>query len=169
LADRPLHGYELKAAYEEELVPSPDTQLNYGQVYTTLERLARDGLVEHEKVSQSERPDKKVYVLTEKGRQQLHDWFAKPAPLDLDLRNETFLKLMLALRLRGFDPLTVLAGERRSAFARLHEVTQARAEAIREPASIQMILLLDLAMLRLDAFVKWLDRCEEAMKKEKRR
>jgi DNA-binding PadR family transcriptional regulator len=164
-----LHGYELKAAYEEELVPSPETQLNYGQVYATLERLARDGLVEHEKVSQSERPDKKVYVLTEKGRQQLQDWFAKPAALDLDLRNETFLKLMLALRLREYDPREVLAVERRTAFAKLHEVTQARAEAVRGPASLQTILLLDLAMLRLDAFVKWLDRCEEAMKKEKRR
>jgi DNA-binding PadR family transcriptional regulator len=169
LADRPLHGYELKAAYEEELVPSPDTQLNYGQVYTTLERLTRDGLVEHEKVSQAERPDKKVYVLTVKGRHELHDWFAKPAALDLDLRNETFLKLMLARRLHDCDPLAVLAVERREVFARLHDVTQARVQAVKESAPLQTVLLLELAMLRLEAFVKWLDRCEEALKKEKRR
>jgi DNA-binding PadR family transcriptional regulator len=168
LADRPLHGYELKAAYEEELVPS--TQLNYGQVYATLERLARDGLVEHEKVTQSERPDKKVYVLTERGRQELHDWLVKPATPDLDLRNEeTFLKLSLTLRLRERDPIEVLAVERREAFARLHDVTRARTEAVKEAASLPTILLLDLAMLRLDALVRWLDRCEEALKKEKRR
>ena len=63
----------------------------------------------------------------------------------------------------------MLVVERREAFARLHEVTQARAAAVKESASLQTILLLDLAMLRLDAFVKWLDRCEETLKKEKRR
>ena len=60
LAERPLHGYELKAAYDTELFPG--SPLNFGQVYTTLERLARDGLVAGEVVSQAERPDKKVYA-----------------------------------------------------------------------------------------------------------
>jgi DNA-binding PadR family transcriptional regulator len=106
LADRPLHGYELKAAYEEQLVPA--AQLNYGQVYTTLERLRRDGLVAHEVVSQAERPDKKVYALTGAGRKELRAWLASPSCLDLDLRNETFLKLALARRLADADPLGVL-------------------------------------------------------------
>src|SRR5438552_2967952 len=103
LADHPLHGYELKAAYEEDLVPS--TQLNYGQVYTTLERLARDGLVAHEVVSQAERPDKKVYALTADGRRELQEWLATASRLDLDLRNETFLKLVLSRRLKKSDPM----------------------------------------------------------------
>src|SRR6267143_6319311 len=89
LSKKPLHGYELKAAYEQDLVPA--SQLNYGQVYTTLERLGRDGLVAHEVVSQTERPDKKVYALTDQGRKELHAWLETPARLDLDLRNETFL------------------------------------------------------------------------------
>src|SRR5205823_328639 len=55
LAGGPLHGYDLKAAYESDLVPA--ARLNYGQVYTTLDRLHRDGLVVPEVVSQSERPD----------------------------------------------------------------------------------------------------------------
>src|SRR5207244_162321 len=123
LSKKPLHGYELKAAYEEDLVPA--TQLNYGQVYTTLERLGRDGLVAHEVVSQTERPDKKVYALTPGGRRELHEWLTTPSRLDLDLRNETFLKLMLARRLEDADPLEVLRVERRACFERLHEVTQA--------------------------------------------
>jgi DNA-binding PadR family transcriptional regulator len=167
LADRPLHGYELKAAYEEQLVPA--TQLNYGQVYTTLERLGRDGLVAHEVVSQVERPDKKVYALTDEGRRQLHDWLATPSPLNLDLRNETFLKLTLSRRLEDVDPLEVLAIERRSGFERLHEVTGARAEADKEGTDLSTILLLDLAVLRLEAFLKWLDRCEEVLKQESTR
>jgi DNA-binding PadR family transcriptional regulator len=151
----------LKAAYESELVPAG--QLNYGQVYATLERLSRDGLVGHEVVSQSERPDKKVYALTEVGRSQLREWLTTPSPVDLDLRNETFLKLTLALRLKGVDVHKVLAVERRACFARLHEVTQARARADKEGASVQTILLLDLAVVRLEAFLKWLERCEEVL------
>jgi DNA-binding PadR family transcriptional regulator len=167
LADRPLHGYELKAAYEAELVPA--TQLNYGQVYTTLERLGRDGLVAHEVVSQTERPDKKVYALTREGRRELQEWLTAPSHLDLDLRNETFLKLILARRLKGADPFKVLVVERRSCFERLHEVTQARARADKEGASLQTILLLDLAVLKLEAFLKWLDRCEEVLQREETR
>jgi DNA-binding PadR family transcriptional regulator len=167
LADRPLHGYELKAAYEEELVPS--AQLNYGQVYTTLDRLGRDGLVAHEVVSQTERPDKKVYALTPAGRRELKDWLSRPSQLDLDLRNETFLKLILARHLKDSDPLSILAVERRASFARLHEVTQARACAQLERAPLQTLLVLDLAVLRLEAFIKWLELCEEALKKETKR
>jgi DNA-binding PadR family transcriptional regulator len=147
----------------------PSGQLNFGQVYTTLDRLQRDGLVAHEVVSQSERPDKKVYALTEAGRKELHEWLSTPSRLELDLRNETFLKLMLARRLDDADPLAVLATERWACFERLHEVTQSRARAGRDRETLQTLLLLDLAVLRLEAFLKWLERCEEALKKEKKR
>jgi DNA-binding PadR family transcriptional regulator len=181
LARGPLHGYELKAAYESELVPAaklkaayesepvPAANLNYGQVYTTLERLAREGLLGHEVVSQAERPDKKVYALTRAGRKELKEWLGAPSPLDLDLRNETFLKLMLARRLQDADPLSVLAVERRAAFARLHEVARARAKAEREGEALQTVLLLDLAALRLEAFLKWLEHCEKVLEKEGQR
>jgi DNA-binding PadR family transcriptional regulator len=157
----------LKAAYEGELVPTGN--LNYGQVYTTLERLGREGLLAHEVVSQAERPDKKVYTLTRTGRKELKDWLAAPSPLDLDLRNETFLKLMLSRRLEDADPLAVLAVQRRAAFERLHEVQEARARAEREGEALQTVLLLELAALRLEAFLKWLERCEKVLAKEKGR
>jgi DNA-binding PadR family transcriptional regulator len=123
----------------------------------------------HEVVSQSERPDKKVYALTRAGRKELKEWLATPSRLDLDLRNETFLKLMLARRLEDADPLEVLAVERRASFERLHEVTQARVRAEREGEALQANLLLDLAVLRLEAFLKWLDHCEQAFRKEGKR
>jgi DNA-binding PadR family transcriptional regulator len=162
-----LHGYELKAAYEADLVPT--AQLNFGQVYTTLDRLAKGGLLTQEVVNQPKQPDKKVYALTRAGRRELQEWLATPSRLDLDLRNETFLKLMLARRLDDFDPLEVLAVERRASFERLHEVTQARRKAGKEGDSLQTTLLLDLAVLRLEAFLKWLDHCEEVFHKEKKR
>ncbi len=164
LADGPLHGYELKARYDAELVPS--SKLNFGQVYPALERLQRDGWLEHDVVSQQERPDKKVYGLTEEGRSQLQAWLDTPSALNLDARNETFLKLMLARRLAQVEPLKVLKVEKRACFARLHEVTQARARAKEEGGPMQAILLLDLAVLRLEALMKWLENCDEVFRQE---
>jgi DNA-binding PadR family transcriptional regulator len=166
LAGKPLHGYELRAGFQD-LVPT--TEMNVGQVYTALDRLNRDRLVTYEVVNQAERPDKKVYELTEGGRKELKEWLATPSAMDLNLRNETFLKLMLARRLRWADPFKVLEVERRASFGRLHEVAQAKARAEEEGASLQSLLLLDLAALRLEAFLKWLNHCEEALKKEGKR
>jgi DNA-binding PadR family transcriptional regulator len=160
LASKPLHGYELKTGFEEMV---PTAELNVGQVYTTLDRLTRDSLVTYQVVNQAERPDKKVYALTEVGRRELKEWLATPSALDLDLRNETFLKLMLARRLRGADPLKVIEVERRASFERLHEVAQAKARAP-DGAALHTQLQLDLAVLRLEAFLKWLDHCEEAFR-----
>ena len=167
LADGPLHGYELRTLYEAQLVPS--ASVNFGQVYTTLDRLQRDGWVEHDVVTQQERPDKKVYALTQEGRNQLQAWLDTPTALSLDARNETFLKLMLARRLAHVDPLEVLKVEKRACFARLHEMTQARAKANDDQAPLQAILLLDLAVLRLEAFMKWLENCDELLREEKPR
>ncbi|MBN2561798.1 MAG: PadR family transcriptional regulator [Phycisphaerae bacterium] len=164
LADGPRHGYELRALYEAHLVPS--AKLNFGQVYPALDRLQRDGWVEHDVVSQQERPDKKVYSLTEEGQSQLRAWLGTPSALNLEARNETFLKLMLARRLAQVEPLEVLKIEKRACFARLHEVTQARARAKEEGESVQAILLLDLAFLRLEAFMKWFENCDEVLRQE---
>lgn len=161
----------MKAAIEADLVPlSP---LNFGQVYTTLDRLERDGLVSHHTVEQEERPAKKVYGLTAPGRAELVAWMGSPSVPDLDLRNATFLKLLLARSLDpevgGPTPAEVLMAERRAGFEKLHEVATAKAELESEregkggAPSLTATLLLDLAALRLDAFLKWLERCEEAL------
>ena len=123
--------------------------------------------VDHDVVSQQERPDKKVYALTKQGREQLRTWLDTPTALNLDIRNETFLKLMLARRLKQVEPLEVLKVEKRACFAQLHEVTQARAKAKAEGEPLQTTLLLDLAVLRLEAFMKWLENCDELVREEK--
>ena len=165
LSEGPLHGYELRAAYEHELVPR--SRLNAGQVYTTLDRLHRDGLVEMAVVGQDQKPDKKVYALTTTGREELEAWLSSASPLDLDLRNQVFLKLMLAARLPGRDPLAVIATERRATFARLHDAAQARAQAETDDTRLSTSLLLDLAVLKLESLLTWLDRCEDRLRKER--
>ena len=165
LSEGPRHGYELKGLYDEALVPS--AKLNFGQVYPTLDRLRRDGSVEQDVVSQDDRPDRKVYSITKHGTKQLQEWLDTPTELSLEARNETFLKLMLARRLVGVDPLKVLKVERRACLARLHEFTQARARAKEDGEPLQTILLLDLAVLRFEAFMKWLEDCDEFLREEK--
>lgn len=144
----------------------PWSKLNFGQVYPTLDRLQRDGWVAHNVVSQQERPDKKVYALTDAGRQELAKWLDTPTVLSLDMRNETFLKLMLARRLAQVNALQVVKVEKRAGFERLHELTRARAEARADGKPLQTVLLLDLAVLRLEAFMAWLDNCDELLREE---
>src|SRR5262249_12541054 len=112
---------------------------------------------------------KKVFALTEQGRQELQKWMTTPSKLDLDLRNETFIKLTLARRLPHVDPIPILTVERQACLARLHEVMQARACAQLDRPPLQTLFFRDLAVLRLEAFVKWLDLCEETLKKESNR
>jgi len=164
LADGPVHGYDLRTAWSHDLAPTDN--LNFGQVYTTLDRLHRDGWVLNRRIAQSERPDKKVYELTPQGREQLHAWLEAPSPLELDLRNEAFLKIMTARRLPGFDPHAVIDTERRACLLRLHEMNRAKVKAETEGAPLQSLMLLELALLRLEAFAKWLDRCESLLARE---
>src|ERR1043165_591872 len=79
LAGGPAHGYELKQAMEQRF-GSVLPPLNAGQIYTTLSRLDRDGLVEDDAVAQNGRPNKRVYRLTEAGRGELSGWVADSPP-----------------------------------------------------------------------------------------
>jgi DNA-binding PadR family transcriptional regulator len=165
LLEGPLHGYGLKAAYEKELVPG--AVLNIGQVYQALDKLEPEGHVTVEVVPQPERPDRKVYTLTASGREELQRWLATPSERGLELRNESYLKLVLAWRLRprlGIDPVTVLDRERRVCLGHLHELADAQARAEQEGAALPTLALLELATQRLTAFHQWLERVEQMLR-----
>src|SRR5829696_6504263 len=95
LSERPRHGYELRGLFEAAL--GGYWELNSGQIYSSLERLARDGLVVEEGVEKSGGPDKRLWALTGEGRVELANWFASPVQRDDRLRDELYLKLVLAL------------------------------------------------------------------------
>lgn len=77
LSKKPMHGYDMKNAFEELL--SGQWSLNFGQVYTTLTRLERDGLVEIEEIKSEDKTEKKIYRLTENGQEQLDQWLKQEA------------------------------------------------------------------------------------------
>src|SRR5829696_7374715 len=106
LANGPAHGYELKQAMEQQF-GSVLPPLNAGQVYTTLSRLERDGLVDDDAVAQDGRPNKRVYRLTDAGRAELGDWVRNSTPATR-LKDDFFIKLILARAARIAEPLELI-------------------------------------------------------------
>ena len=154
LAHESSHGYQLRARLQLALGPLAEA-LNAGQVYVTLTRLARAGLVSSERVDQAEGPDRKVYELTDAGRARVMEWledtsWPKPAPA------EFHLKLVAAAAAGLGDPVRIVDRQRHALLAGLADVQRA---ALAEPAGSVAGLLLEGVVLRLQADLRWLEAC----------
>lgn len=145
----PKHGYDLKRAYDERF--GQNRSLAYGQVYSTLSRLLRDGLVEVGSVESGEGPDRKTYSITDAGIAALADWLDTPEKPVADLHNTLFTKLVLAV-LSGRDPHAVLDAQRRAHMEVMRELTRRKSEA--EPAEQ---LVHDFSLFHLEADLRWLE------------
>jgi DNA-binding PadR family transcriptional regulator len=157
LAQRARHGYDLRDAFEAAL--GGNWPLNSGQIYSSLERLSRDGLVVELGTERSGGPDKRVWTLTASGREEVTAWFAAPVPRDYRLRDELYLKLMLAVVTTVARPRPVLQAQRRELFRELHDLT-ARRNAADPRRQLAQILLLDSAIMHTEAELRWLDQVE---------
>jgi DNA-binding PadR family transcriptional regulator len=157
LAQRARHGYELRDLFEAAL--GGHWELNSGQIYSSLERLARDGLVVEEAIEKGGGPDKRVWALTEAGQQELTAWFDSPVPRDYRLRDEFYLKLMLALVAQPQGARHILVVQRRELFRELHDLT-ARRNLLDPKQQLSRILLLDSAIMHTEAELRWLDMVE---------
>jgi DNA-binding PadR family transcriptional regulator len=156
LAKEPAHGYELRQRLAQALGPAGGA-LNPGQVYVTLSRLERTGLVQSREVAQPSQPDKKVYELTASGLERVRDWFddltwSKVAPL------EFHLKLVAAAATRLADPVTLIDSQR---LELLRELRQLQELALAESPDADGALLLEGALLRLQADIRWLEVCQQ--------
>ena len=156
LAKSPAHGYEVRQRLVEALGP-PGQALNPGQVYVTLSRLERAGLVRVGQVSQQRHPAKKMYELTAAGSERVAEWLAdvswsKVTPTDFHL------KLVAAAATGLADPVALVDAQRHELLRQLSEV---QALTLAEPAGSPGGLLLEGAALRLAADVRWLELCEQ--------
>jgi DNA-binding PadR family transcriptional regulator len=157
LAKEPAHGYELKARLEKvfgEAYPSP----NIGQIYVTLQRLERDGLVCSQDVVQTTRPNKRVYELTDAGREAVLTWMDRPSD-GPRVRDDFFMKLALSENAGAADRLGLINHQRR------HYLSQMRAlnELVADGDGPIPQLLIEGAMLHLQADLDWLQRCQEEL------
>ena len=158
LAAGPRYGYELKQALEQRFGAAL-APLNAGQVYTTLQRLERDGLVSGEDVPGDTR-QKRVYRLTDDGREALAGWVTAPTPATR-LRDEFFLKLVLAGTSGITDPRALIERQRREYLIALRALSENGASA--DPVSS---LLSEGTALHLEADLRWLDLCETRLVRE---
>ena len=169
LAKEPAHGYELKLALEQifgEAYPSP----NIGQIYVTLKRLEQDGLVRSQDVAQTTRPNKRVYELTAQGAEALTTWVTEPSE-GPRVRDEFFVKLILAPMAGLADRMGLINAQRRHYLGLMRNLTGMQAgqhdTAGQHDAAGQHDtagrLLIEGAILHLQADLDWLERCQEEL------
>ena len=158
LAKEPSHGYQLRARLRQALGPLGEA-MNDGQVYVTLTRLEKAGLVTAEPTAgRPQRPDRKMYELTPAGQQRVAEWLAEVSWPKPDLA-EFHLKLIAAAAAGLADPLAIVDTQRRELLRRLREAERA---ALAEPADSAAGLLLEGIVLRLQADLRWLEACERS-------
>ena len=162
LAEQPSHAYSVKARFEDLLGGS--WEVNIGQVSATLTRLERDGLVEQAQ-ARGER-GRLPYRLTEAGRKTLEAWLAEPESEPQQLREEIYLKLLLATRIANGDLPALLAKQRRVYLQRLKDFA-ALEHAASSAGRTDLVLLYKGAILHTEADLKWVEVCAQDIKDRK--
>jgi len=151
----PKYGYQLRGEFEAST--GATWPLNIGQVYTTLARLERDGLVEPD--GDSDGDGKVTYRITEAGRTELAQWFATPLARQGRPRDELAIKLAMALTTPGVDVRRVVQTQRTSTLRTLRELTRLKVQAD-EAADAAWLLVNESMIFQAEAEVRWLDYCE---------
>ena len=152
LTTEPLHGYEVKTRFESML--GGTWEVNIGQIYTTLQRLERDGLVR----PAGPRGDrgKQMYELSPKGREVLDRWLAEPDSGPQSLHEDIYVKLLLATRIANGDLQPLLARQKRAYLQRLRDLNRLE-ERARRDGRIDLARLVRGALLHTEADLKWID------------
>jgi DNA-binding PadR family transcriptional regulator len=155
LAKEPSQGYQLRARLNDALGPLGEA-LNAGQIYVTLGRLEKAGLVALDETEDTKDRQRKVYVLTALGQERVADWLAEVSWPKPDLA-EFHLKLIAAAAAGIADPIGIVDAQRRELLRRLRDAQRAEME---EPDGSDAALLLEGIVLRLQADLRWLEACE---------
>lgn len=156
LAEGPSYGLRLKQEFEERT--GGIWPLNVGQVYASLDRLGRAGLVGEIESGDRQR----LHEITDAGRARLAAWFSRPVD-PTPARDQLVLKLVMALHQPGVDPSAVIQAERRGAVELLQRYTLLKRDA--EEGDLGWLLLLDSLIFQIEARIRWLDACEARLAK----
>lgn len=159
LAKEPSQGYQLRVRLDEALGFLGEG-LNAGQIYVTLGRLEKTGMValEDPPDGRAQRADRKVYYLTPAGQERVFQWLSEVSWPRPDLA-EFHLKLVAANQAGLADPVSIIDVQRRELLRRLRDAQRA---ALREPDHSNAALLLEGVVLRLQAHLRWLEACERS-------
>jgi len=158
LSEGPKYGLQLRQEFEAktgEVWP-----LNVGQVYTTLQRLERDGLVESDD-AEAEGPQKTFHLTTD-GSDELHEWLRTPGGDTAPPRDELVIKVLVALTVPGVALPEVLQAHRRHLIQLMQRYTRLKQDA--DAGDVGLALVADAEIFRLEAQVRWLDAADARLK-----
>lgn len=159
LAQKPRHGYELRAAFEAVVGGDANWDVKPAQIYTTLDRLEEANLVERTSdLGEGDEPSRRVYAVTGSGHEALAEWYASGVTPEHQ-RDEFFVKLMVGLTSGEADPARLIQTQRSHLYRELHSVTTLR-DSYDKKTALAQILLLDKAIMHLEADLRWLDMTE---------
>jgi DNA-binding PadR family transcriptional regulator len=150
LSEGPKYGLRLRQEFEArtgEVWP-----LNVGQVYTTLQRLERDGLIESD---DAEEGPQKGFRITTAGSQELDDWLRTPPDTAAPPRDELVIKVLVGLRVPGVDIGELVQVHRRHLVELMQRYTRLKEDAAED--DVALALVVDAEIFRLDAVIRWLD------------
>jgi DNA-binding PadR family transcriptional regulator len=159
LSRGPMHGYQLRAEFDG--YTGSTWPLNIGQVYTTLARLERDGLVEPVEGGEE---SQRLYAITEAGRAEVDGWFSTPVSAEPP-RNELAIKLAFAAHLPERDIASIVQIQRSSTLRSLQDYTRAREKA---GDDLSWQLVIESLIFAAEAEVRWLDHCEARLLRAQR-
>ncbi len=148
--DSPRHGYDLKRVYDGLFAQT--WPVKFGQIYSTLARLERDGRVELDAEVPGRGPERKLYAITEDGVGRLVRWLRDPAPAKPHVQNVLFIKVVLAL-LTGRSAKRVLEAQRAEHLRRMRELTRMKTEG-----GLPDVIVADYALFHLEADLRWIDQ-----------
>jgi DNA-binding PadR family transcriptional regulator len=157
LSEGPKYGLRLQNEFESRT--GQVWPLNVGQVYTTLQRLERDGLVEAD--GEGER-SRKRYRITSAGDEELAGWLRTPPELVPPPRDELVIKVLVALQVPGIDVHEIMQAHRRHVIEVMQRYTRIKAEAAED--DVPLALVADAELFRLEAIVRWLDAADVRLK-----
>ena len=159
LSEGPKYGLQLRDEFEQrtgEVWP-----LNVGQVYTTLQRLERDALIESD--GADEAGPQKSFRITGDGATELDTWLRTPQDLSSPPRDELVIKVLVAIRLPGLKVRDVIQTHRRHIVELMQEWTRMKRDA--DPNELSLFLVVDAELFRLDAVIRWLDAADARLRR----
>ena len=162
LEQEPMYGYQLRSEFERRT--GSTWPLNVGQVYTTLQRLERDGLVVAlGDGAELEPGPQKAYRITEAGSAELAQWLRVPPDLSSPPRDDLVMKVLIAVRVPGTDVSAVIQAHRRYLVQLMQEWTRLKEDD--NGNDLAFSLVVDSELFRLDSVVRWLDAAEGRLRR----
>jgi DNA-binding PadR family transcriptional regulator len=162
LSEGPKYGLQLREEFEART--GDVWPLNVGQVYTTLQRLERDGLVESGDAAQD--GPQKAYQITAEGAGELASWLRTPPDLAAPPRDELVMKVLVAMRVPGTDVPDVIQVHRRYLVELMQQWTRIKeAEVNGSESDLSLALVVDAELFRLDSVIRWLDAADGRIKR----